>query len=671
MSDFLKKGGLADEDTVVMNTQELEEKLRQAREAAIAEYSAAQSDPTEPAGDNDYIIAPHEDAELTVRDTLLQDFGIEEPEDEPELPEPEQPVQREQPAQHGRQPSEQAQRIIAEQIRDEKEKKKKRVIIICAAVALALGVMLAVVLLLLNSSHEKEYDELFSRGQSYFYDEEYDKALETLRQAMGINKTDECLLLMSECYEAKEDYVNAIAILKGASDTDTINKRIESLEKAKQEHDKGKTAEIGGEKYELDVTSIDLAGKGLKSSDMEELKKLTELKTLKLSKNSISDLDFLEDMTTLQSVDLSNNKVTDVSPLAKLSKLRTLHLDNNQIKDFTPLYSLSKLSTLTISGMDISEKQLKQLQKELPGCTIYSDEAKEDVTDVSLGGKTFKSNVTELDLSGLGISDISALSACTKLTKLDLSGNSVKDVTALMDMPELKWLDISDNKISDIRPLMSLSKLEHLDASGNKISSIAALSELTALKELYLKDNTPKSFTALSELSELTKLGLANTGLDDADLDKLYGLSKLKELDIKDNDGLTKKGVDALSKKLPKCNVSSSELKDTVSLGDKSFESDALTVDASSLGLSSISAVAGFSKVQTLNLANNKISDVSPLASLTALETLDLRNNSISDLSVLGSLSKLRILYLSGNPLTQEQIEHIRTALPNCTVVFE
>lgn len=674
MSEFLKNGGLADENTVIMNTQELEEKLRQAREAAIAEYTAAQAAGEGARAEDDYIIAPDEDAELTVRDTLLQDFGIEEsvtPEPEPE-PEPEPQPQPKRTQAQSRQPSEKAQRILAEKIRADRERKKKRVIIICAAVALALVVMLAVILLVLGNSKEQEYDELFDAGQSYYYAAEYDKALETLRQAMGIDKTDECLLLMSECYEAKNDYVNAIAILKSsAGSSNAIKNRIESLEKTKAELDKSSVATIGGEEYETDITALDLAGKSLKSSDLSELSKLTQLQSLKLAKNSVSSLECLEALTELQSLDLSNNKVSDLAPLTKLTKLRTLHLDNNEVKDYTPLYSLSKLTTLTISGMDINQDQLKELKKELPGCTVYSDEAKEVVTDISLGGKSFKSDVTELDLSGLGISDISALAACTKLTKLDLSGNSISSIVALLDMPELSWLDVSDNSIQDIRPVLSLSKLEYFDFSGNEVSSIAALAELTKLTELYLDGNTPKSLSAISDLTELTKLSLKNTGLDDKDLEKLYGLSKLNELNIEENDGLSKKGVDALQTKLPKCSILSPDLKDEIELGGKSFEADAKTVDASKLGISSISAVTEFESIQTLNLSDNKIRDISPLGALTTLETLDLRNNSISDLSALNGLSSLRALYLSGNPLTQEQISKLRTALPNCSIFFE
>lgn len=52
---------------------------------------------------------------------------------------------------------------------------------------------------------------------------------------MEVKKTDECLLLMSRCYEAKYDYVNAIAILESStSGSDEIKSEIERLKKPRR-----------------------------------------------------------------------------------------------------------------------------------------------------------------------------------------------------------------------------------------------------------------------------------------------------------------------------------------------------------------------------------------------------------------------------------------------------
>ncbi len=569
-------------------------------------------------------------------------------------------------------PGSRAEEIIREQAERREHKRKKKLIIICAAIVAALAAMLALILLLKTGGAEKDYDKAFSRAQEYYYSGDYDNALSKLREVMEIKKTDECLLLMSRCYEAKYDYVNAIAILESSTSGDEkIKTEIERLKKAKEDYDSGKIVVICGEQYDVETTVLDLSGKGAGSAALKDIAKLTELTSLKLSDNKISELDFLSSLKKLSSLDLSNNKISDISPLKKLSSIRTLHLDGNEIKDFSPLYGLDSLSMLTIGDMDIKQSQLKKLKEELPDCIIYSDDAKEDVIEIKLGGKTFDNNVTELDLSGCDVHDISLLSVCTKLKKLDLSDNSISDISALVDIPELAELDLSNNRISDISPLMSVSKLTYLNLAGNRIKSVAALQDLTSLTELNLSSNELGGIAAVGRLTNLKTLWLDDTGLKDASLEELYGLKNLKKLSIKDNSELSEAAVTTLQKKLSGCTISHSELKREIVLGGKSFACDAETVEANGLGLSDISKVSGFSNVKHLDLSNNSISRLSPLSQLKTLETLDLSNNRISDVSALTSLKNLKQLWLGGNSISADQLQSLKAALPNCYISVE
>lgn len=569
-------------------------------------------------------------------------------------------------------PGSRAEEIIREQAERREHKRKKKLIIICAAIVAALAAMLALILLLKTGGAEKDYDKAFSRAQEYYYSGDYDNALSKLREVMEIKKTDECLLLMSRCYEAKYDYVNAIAILESSTSGDEkIKTEIERLKKAKEDYDSGKIVVICGEQYDVETTVLDLSGKGAGSAALKDIAKLTELTSLKLSDNKISELDFLSSLKKLSSLDLSNNKISDISPLKKLSSIRTLHLDGNEIKDFSPLYGLDSLSMLTIGDMDIKQSQLKKLKEELPDCIIYSDDAKEDVIEIKLGGKTFDNNVTELDLSGCDVHDISLLSVCTKLKKLDLSDNSISDISALVDIPELAELDLSNNRISDISPLMSVSKLTYLNLAGNRIKSVAALQDLTSLTELNLSSNELGGIAAVGRLTNLKTLWMDDTGLKDASLEELYGLKNLKKLSIKDNSELSEAAVTTLQKKLSGCTISHSELKREIVLGGKSFACDAETVEANGLGLSDISKVSGFSNVKHLDLSNNSISRLSPLSQLKTLETLDLSNNRISDVSALTSLKNLKQLWLGGNSISAEQLQSLKAALPNCYISVE
>ena len=71
-----------------------------------------------------------------------------------------------------------------------------------------------------------------------------------------------------------------------------------------------------------------------------------------------------------------------------------------------------------------------------------------------------------------------------------------------------------------------------------------------------------------------------------------------------------------------------------------------------------------------LNLNDNAVTDATPLASLSRVEWLSLANNNISDPTALMNMNSLRVLVLTGNPLSTEQIDAVRLALPGCEVVF-
>ena len=631
--------------TVIVNRSDIEDELRRAsEERTVVDEKPAVDSRLDP------------ELEAILRET--EGYAFEPETEEESVREPK------------RSPSENARRVIEEKADERKTRGKKRVIMISGIAVAVLALMLVGTLLLKNSAQNKEYEQAYKQAQLLYYDGKYDEALEQLRNAMAIDKTDDCLLLMSQCYEAKYDYVNAIAILESSSSgSDVIKKRIEFLKEAKDRYESGQVVLICGEQYDIKTTVLDLSGKGIHSGRLSDIGRLTELTSLKLANNEITELEFLTPLEKLVSLDLSNNQISDITPLAQLKKLRTLHLDNNDIRDFSPLYDLSELTMLTIGGIEVSQSQIKELKTRLPGCLIYNDEANTDIVEVHLGGKTFKSDVTKLGLSDCSITNLSALSVCTSLEELRLSGNYIRDIGPLLDIPKLRVLDLSNNMISDIRPLMSMTTLEHLNLAGNKISSITALSQLKQLKELVLNGNDIDGTQNLAKLSALKILGLKETGISDADLERLYNLKNLTVLALENNPDITESGVNQLKKKLPQCKVTHSEFEKKIVLGGKEFSASTESVDASSLGISDISAATGFKSVRHLDLSNNVISSVTALSSLKTLETLDLSDNNISDVSPLYSLKNLKMLHIEQNGLSAEQVSELRAALPDCTII--
>lgn len=572
--------------------------------------------------------------------------------------------------------------------------KKKAAYIIIALLAAALVAAAAIAIRAIAG--KREYNNYMELARENFSAGEYDSALSALRKAAAVDKTDECMLLMSEYYEAQGNTDKALEILRtlNAQDPD-IAARIAELEEKRDEALRAQQLEVAGKLYTADTTSLALDGQELTSAALDEVAQLRMLEALSLADNKIDDISALSALGGLVTLNLSGNAVSDLTPLSSLSTLRTLSLDGNPIKDFSPLYSMTSLTSLSLKNVEISESELDALSQALPGCAIRS-ELTEETQGISFGGVKFDSDVTELSLSGMGIRDISALASCEKLKKLDLSGNEISDLSPLMNLPELEELNISNNSLSDLRTLMGIDSLKYLDASGNAITGTAPLSMMNGLTELHLDNNPISDFSGLRKLIYLETLTLSATGLKDADLGYIEELEKLTALDISGNDALSGEAVDALKKVIARCEVTHSELGYSIDVGGQTVLSTATELDLSGCGISDISGIQqlpyletlSLSKnsisniyifqytqsrntLKTLDLSDNEISDTTPLSSLQCIETLDLRNNPISSLQPLMMLSSLKTLYLGGNQLEDYQIKDLQYALPDCEIITE
>jgi len=153
-----------------------------------------------------------------------------------------------------------------------------------------------------------------------------------------------------------------------------------------------------------------------------------------------------------------------------------------------------------------------------------------------------------------------------------------------------------------------------------QITDISDLRWLTHVTELNLRVNSISDIRALSRLTTLTWLNLFNNSI--TNIHALRGLTELQTLFISEN-----------------------EIKDITALGR----------------LTNLNLLAAY---------GCSISDISVLSNLTKLETLYLNDNLISDITALKELTNLKTLWLDGNPLTQQQINELKEALPNCDIRF-
>ena len=578
-----------------------------------------------------------------------------------------------------------------------REVRRKNALLYLVLVAAVLVVIFSLAFLIRSVTDNRAYDKYMNAAQVSTLGGDYDSALASLRKAASIDMSDECLLMIAQCYESLGNYDRAIEALRYMTSSDSaISSKIASIEQKQRLKATEGTVTIGGVMHSITETSLVMDNQSAGNEILPEIAQLYALNNLSLAGNGISDITPLSVLGGLTTLNLSGNSISSVSALAGLTALRTLYLDNNPITDLSPLYSLTSLTALSIKGVSITDSELKALSSALPNCAINGANAKEEEQAITLGGATFAANVATLDLSGRGITDISALSRCENLNSLNLSNNYISDITPLMDIPGLQYLYLSGNNITDLRPLMGLTGIKALDVSSNFISSTVSLGSNTSLLELNLANNSISNFTGIAKLKNLTALNLSGTGFSDADTGNFYYLTKLINLNLENNSGLTGEGYDALRAIIPACNISHSDLVYSIFAGGSTtVTTDTLVLDMSGQGLSDLSFLMQLRDLQTVNLSNNAItniyyfqyteswrtlsyldlsrnfiSDIFPVTSLRNLTTLNLSDNQISDITPLYAMTNLRELYLGGNPLTDEQIFELNAALPNCFIVF-
>ena len=565
---------------------------------------------------------------------------------------------------------------------------------ICAILAAVF--VFAMAAALMSVSDNRSYNDYMNRAQQLFYNKDYDGALASLRKASSIEQTEECLMLMADCYQSQGNYAKALEMLRRMDiNKPTVASRIDQVEALRRSEGAVQSVRIAGREYPVNTTRLVLDSMNLGDAVLNEIAQLYAIDSLSLADNTIRDVSRLASLGGLVTLNLSGNEIMDLRPLSALTGLRTLYLDNNPIRDFSPLYSLENLKSLSIKGIDLTESQLSDLSKALPNCAVHSEKAQQEFQDISFGGVTFSSDVTDLDLSSMGIWDISALSACQNITRLNLSGNSISDLSPLMNLPYLQWLDISYNAVSDLKPLMGISSLSFLNAAHNNIGSTSALTMMTGLNTLYLDSNPVNDFSGLRKLRSIQILGLTETGLTDGDLQYLRGLQTLSSLNITDNPLLTAQGVDMLKGSLPGCMIDHSAFAFNIDFSGRYVPADTYELRMVGQNVSDISTLQMMPQLRVvdlsvnqvtnlyplyfsdcrftitdMNLSYNGLSDITPLSLLTSIENLDLSYNQITSLQPLMMLSTLRSLHLTGNPLSLEDVNLLCMMLPDCEVIF-
>ena len=228
-------------------------------------------------------------------------------------------------------------------------------------------------------------------------------------------------------------------------------------------------------------------------------------------KNPVKGLDG----QTVPPKSISNNGVYDsTTNTIKWKNIQDEHLDLN----FT--FSIDTGSTVDINGtikqainkpisakheVNVPDPNLKAaLNEELNEENINkitTRKSSDPLYKEDLGQLTNEAASTHFLLNSDGISDLTGLSACTKITYLNLANNSLSSIDELCKMPQLTGVDVSSNKLSDFSPFLQLPNICSIVLSHNNIKNVNGISKLKNLKTIKLDNNAIPDFSEVEEMS--------------------------------------------------------------------------------------------------------------------------------------------------------------------------
>ncbi|MED4014493.1 leucine-rich repeat domain-containing protein [Sutcliffiella cohnii] len=132
--------------------------------------------------------------------------------------------------------------------------------------------------------------------------------------------------------------------------------------------------------------------------------------------------------------------------------------------------------------------------------------------------------LTYLDASNMGISNLSGIEKATNLKVLYIFGNKIRNISYLSELTNLVDLDLDMNNISDVTPLRGLTNLVTLWLANNPVADISSLDTLVNLEYLFLHETNVSSIQVIENFTHLTHLTIEGTNVDYSEGTSTYEL---------------------------------------------------------------------------------------------------------------------------------------------------
>lgn len=141
--------------------------------------------------------------------------------------------------------------------------------------------------------------------------------------------------------------------------------------------------------------------------------------------------------------------------------------------------------------------------------------------------------LTELNLKGYKITDVSELIYFKNIKYLDIANNNISQIPSLNKLKYLVSLKAYNNQISNLPELDFHEYLTEIDVVDNKLISLPVLNNLKNLKSILCKNNQLTTFPNIDSLTQIESIDLSYNLL--SSLPNFSNNQKLKNLFINNN----------------------------------------------------------------------------------------------------------------------------------------
>ncbi|WP_405562994.1 ELWxxDGT repeat protein [Polaribacter sp. Asnod6-C07] len=464
------------------------------------------------------------------------------------------------------------------------------------------------------------------------------------------------------------------------------------------------------------ISNLFIKNKNINS--LEGIQDFTSLQHLNTSENSLTSLD-LSNIQNLITLDIKTNNLTSLK--INVGNLQELHLENNTNLTCVDVDDINVIQNFVFNddlGLHTKDDQTSfsencstsSLTTNVPDDAFEQFLIDNGYDEGDLDNQVLTANintVNTLDLSNLGIENLTGIEDFEALQELILDGNTNLtfnlsqnfNLTKLslnsMGLNEfesfnynfLQELSINNNNLNAL-DTNSLYQITHLDCSSNQITSLELFS-LFQLEELICNNNNIEELD-VTGINSLTKFYAQDNSLSKIIL-KTGNTQNITEFNATNNPDLECIEVEAANLDFANTNFTNIDSQTsfnvncgdtrTVDIPDNAFEQylierdlddaldnkvllsnieDVTYLFAYDRGITNLEGIQHFTALRDLDLTDNLISFLD-LKNNNNLETISLTNNKLHTLKL--NVSNLSTLRIDNNPrLTCVEVDNVNIA---------